>query len=80
MALDSVKLIDEDIESGGKEQDINGIENCFTYNNVHNAAIDIRLGFLRKVYGLLSVQLLLTVLVATVFMVFQPLKIFIQEK
>ncbi|XP_003705918.1 protein lifeguard 4 [Megachile rotundata] len=80
MALESVKLIDEDVESGGKEQDIDGIENNFTYNNnVHNAAIEIRLGFLRKVYGLLSVQLLITVLVATVFMVFQPLKLFIQE-
>lgn len=45
MAVESVKLIDEDVESGGKETDANGIENNFTYNNnVHNATINIRLG------------------------------------
>ncbi|XP_034179919.1 protein lifeguard 4-like [Osmia lignaria lignaria] len=80
MAVESVKLINEDVESGGKETDANDIEHDFTYNNnVHNATINIRLGFLRKVYGLLSVQLLITVLVGTVFMAFDPLKLFVQE-
>lgn len=75
-----MKLIEEDVESGGKEHNIGGIENDFAYNNsVHNADINIRLGFLRKVYGLLSIQLLMTVMIATIFMAFQPLKIFVQE-
>ncbi|XP_043247769.1 protein lifeguard 4-like [Colletes gigas] len=68
MASESVKLIEEDVEGGGKEQDMNEIN-----------YINIRLGFLRKVYGLLSLQLLITVMVSTVFMAFQPLKTFLQE-
>ena len=45
MAVESVKLINEDVESGGKETDANDIEHDFTYNNnVHNATINIRLG------------------------------------
>ncbi|XP_053976317.1 protein lifeguard 4-like [Hylaeus volcanicus] len=80
MTSATVKLIEEDVESGGKEQDMDGIENDFAFNNsVHNANINIRLGFLRKVYGLLSIQLLMTVMIATILMSFQTLKTFIQE-
>ena len=39
----------------------NDLENDFNYgNNVMSASADIRKGFLRKVYGILSVQLLMT--------------------
>ncbi|XP_076241766.1 protein lifeguard 4-like isoform X1 [Calliopsis andreniformis] len=80
MATATMKLIEEDVEGGGKEMDMDGIENDFAYNNnVHNANINIRLGFLRKVYGLLSIQLLITVVIAATFMTFEPLKVFIQE-
>ena len=42
-----------------------GIQNDFSYgSNVGSSHIYIRMGFLRKVYGLLSVQLLVTTIVA----------------
>ncbi len=54
-----VEGFDESGESGSK--------NNFAYhNNVAGAAKHIRMGFLRKVYGLLSVQLLMTTLIASV--------------
>lgn len=75
-----MKLLEEDVEAGGKEINVDGIENDFAYNNnVHNASVNIRLGFLRKVYGLLSIQLLITVVIAATFMTVEPLKAFVQE-
>lgn len=59
---------EEDVEGGGKS-----IEEDFCYrNNVHQASLHIRLAFLRKVYGLLLVQLAVTVLIGFVFM-FTPI-------
>ncbi|XP_066586688.1 protein lifeguard 4-like [Prorops nasuta] len=78
--MTSVPLIlaEEDIEGGGKERN-EGIENDFMYNNnVHNANINIRMGFLRKVYGLLSIQLMLTVTIAAVFMTSNSIKLYVQ--
>ncbi|XP_069674339.1 protein lifeguard 4-like [Periplaneta americana] len=55
----------EDVEFGGKP----GIADDFAYNNnVMQASVNIRMGFLRKVYGLLSLQFLLTVVVSGVCM------------
>jgi len=37
-------------------------------------------GFLRKVYGILSAQLLLTTIVATLFILVEPLEHFLRSK
>lgn len=67
------------MENGGKEGNVHEIERDFAYNNnVHSANINIRMGFLRKVYGLLSVQLLITIAVTATFMAIEPLKLFVQ--
>ncbi|CAH2267834.1 jg5770 [Pararge aegeria aegeria] len=59
----------EDCELGGKDN----IEDDFAYrNNVINADREIRLGFIRKVYGLLTIQLLATVSIAAVFLLVKP--------
>jgi len=79
MAAIPLLLIEEDVEGGGKEEN-EGIQNDFAYNNnVSNANIKIRMAFLRKVYGLLSIQLLMTVVVAAVFMTCEPVKLFVQR-
>ncbi|CAH0722937.1 unnamed protein product, partial [Brenthis ino] len=66
----------EDCELGGKES----MEDDFAYrNNVMNADKEIRLGFIRKVYGLLTVQLLATVAIASVFMLVKPVQGFIHQ-
>lgn len=66
----------EDCELGGKES----MEDDFAYrNNVMNADKEIRLGFIRKVYGLLAVQLLATLAISTVFLQVSPVKSFIHE-
>jgi len=48
-------------------------------SNVASSHVYIRLGFLRKVYGILSVQLLLTTLVAALFMTFEPIQTFLHS-
>lgn len=40
----------------------------------------ICVGFLRKVYGLLSIQLLMTVVVASVFVMSSTVKLYVQDK
>ncbi|XP_039745381.1 protein lifeguard 4-like [Pararge aegeria] len=66
----------EDCELGGKDN----IEDDFAYrNNVINADREIRLGFIRKVYGLLTIQLLATVSIAAVFLLVKPVQGFIHE-
>ncbi|XP_041974305.1 protein lifeguard 4-like [Aricia agestis] len=66
----------EDCELGGKDD----IEDDFAYrNNVMNADKEIRLAFVRKVYGLLSVQLLATFTIAAVFLLVRPIQAFIHE-
>ena len=51
-------LINYTANPSSKENDL---ENDFNYgNNVMSASAEIRKGFLRKVYGILTVQLLMT--------------------
>lgn len=72
-------ILEEDVEQGGKEYD--DVENDFAYrNNVLQASKSIRLAFIRKVYGLLLMQILITVLVASIFMFTPPIKGFVQTK
>jgi FtsH-binding integral membrane protein len=63
----SVPLMD-DIEGESRKGDMEGgLESDFNYNNnVAGASKHIRLGFMRKVYGLLSVQLTITTLIGAV--------------
>ncbi|XP_076468612.1 protein lifeguard 4-like [Babylonia areolata] len=57
-----------------------GIVDDFMYGtNVASAHVYIRLGFLRKVYGILSVQLLVTTLMATVFLLNESIQGFVQS-
>ncbi|XP_034254206.1 protein lifeguard 4-like [Thrips palmi] len=70
-ALDTMPMLYafDDMESGGKES---SIENDFAYrNNVVNASQKIRMGFIRKVYCLLSMQLIISVIIGAVCM-FEP--------
>ncbi|OXU28494.1 hypothetical protein TSAR_015837 [Trichomalopsis sarcophagae] len=74
---DPLILSETDIEGGGKEER-NSVQNDFAYhNNVHNAAIKIRMAFIRKVYGLLSMQLLMTVIIAGIFCLVEPVKFYV---
>ena len=72
----TVPLLD-DIEGGGNASDDEmDLKNDFAYhNNVAGAAKQIRMGFLRKVYGLLSVQLALTTLIAAVCLFTPQIKV-----
>ncbi|XP_026323975.1 protein lifeguard 4-like [Hyposmocoma kahamanoa] len=76
MAAIPLMYAQEDCELGGKES----IEDDFAYrNNVVNADKEIRLAFIRKVYGLLSIQLLTTVAIASVFLLVEPVQGFIHR-
>merc|ERR1719402_2122836 len=59
---------DMDGEEGRKgDMEGGGLENDFSFhNNVAGASKHIRLGFLRKVYGLLSVQLTITTIIGAI--------------
>ncbi|BES96776.1 UPF0005 [Nesidiocoris tenuis] len=60
--MSTTPLMQDDAEFGGKHDD--RIEDDFLFrNNVHGASVQIRLGFLRKVYSLLFVQLLVTTII-----------------
>ncbi|KAF7987726.1 hypothetical protein HCN44_003589 [Aphidius gifuensis] len=74
-------LLEEDVEGGGKpEPSSSNLEHDFAYrNNVHNAHIKIRMAFLRKVYGIISIQLLMTVTMSAVFIMCEPVKLFVQQ-
>ncbi|GFO06307.1 protein lifeguard 4-like isoform x1 [Plakobranchus ocellatus] len=57
-----------------------GIVDDFMYgSNVASAHIYIRMGFMRKVYGILSVQLLITTIVAAVFMAHEGIQDYVQQ-
>ncbi|XP_049887874.1 protein lifeguard 4-like [Pectinophora gossypiella] len=76
MASIPLMYAQEDCELGGKEN----IEDDFAYrNNVMSADKEIRLGFIRKVYGLLTIQLLATVAIAGVFLLCKPVQGFIHR-
>ncbi|XP_020290082.1 protein lifeguard 4-like [Pseudomyrmex gracilis] len=80
MTTQPLIFVEEDVEKGGKEQAEHEIQNDFAYrNNVHNADIKIRMGFLRKVYGLLSIQLLMTFAIGAVFILNSSVKLYVQE-
>merc|ERR1711994_510680 len=71
-----------DIEGGEENIDNKaGLENDFAYNNnVAGASKHVRLGFMRKVYGLLSVQLTMTTLIGGVFLFTPGVKEFVQAR
>ncbi|XP_018329688.1 protein lifeguard 4 [Agrilus planipennis] len=72
-------ILQDDCEQGGKNFD-ESIEDDFSYrNNVLQASKNIRLAFIRKVYGILSVQLLLTVIIAAVCMFTPQITGFVQK-
>ncbi|XP_013196199.1 protein lifeguard 4 [Amyelois transitella] len=76
MASIPLMMAQDDCELGGKET----IEDDFAYrNNVMNADREIRLAFVRKVYGLLTVQLLATVAISGMFLLVKPVQGFIHE-
>lgn len=73
-------ILAEDVEQGGKEYEVN-IEDDFAYrNNVLQASKSIRLAFIRKVYGLLTTQVLLTVVIASICMFTPPIRSFVHTK
>merc|ERR1739844_217009 len=71
-----------DIEGGEENIDNKSrLEDDFAYhNNVAGASKHVRLGFMRKVYGLLSVQLSITTLIGGVFLFTPGVKEFVQER
>ncbi|XP_038209220.1 protein lifeguard 4-like [Zerene cesonia] len=76
MASIPLMYAQEDCELGEK----GNIEDDFAYrNNVVNADKEIRLGFIRKVYSLLTIQLLVTVAIAAVFLLVKPVQGFIHS-
>ncbi|XP_077293488.1 protein lifeguard 4-like [Arctopsyche grandis] len=77
--MTTLLLADDDCEQGGKNGS-DDIENDFAYkNNVLQANKEIRLGFIRKVYSLLTLQLLTTVIIGAVFSTVEPVKLFIHQ-
>uniref|UniRef100_A0A8C5QH82 Transmembrane BAX inhibitor motif containing 4 n=1 Tax=Leptobrachium leishanense TaxID=445787 RepID=A0A8C5QH82_9ANUR len=58
----------------------NSIEDDFNYGtNVASSSIHIRMGFLRKVYSILFVQVVLTAVTSAVFMYFESVRNFVHE-
>ncbi|KAL3851862.1 hypothetical protein ACJMK2_015563 [Sinanodonta woodiana] len=56
------------------------IEDDFMYgSNVASANVYIRMGFLRKVYGILTSQLLLTTVIGAIFMGSESVKLYVQQ-
>jgi protein lifeguard len=49
-------------------------------SNVSQAHVTVRLGFLRKVYGILSVQLLATTIISAIIMSIDGIKEYVQTK
>jgi len=64
-----------DVEGMNMQDSSDDVKNDFAYhNNVHGAAKHIRLGFLRKVYSLLALQLIITTIIAAVCMMTPQIK------
>ncbi|XP_051547456.1 protein lifeguard 4-like [Myxocyprinus asiaticus] len=56
------------------------IEDDFNYGtNVATASVQIRMDFLRKVYTILSLQIIITTAVSALFMLCNPIKTFVHE-
>ncbi|BFZ08765.1 hypothetical protein BsWGS_11804 [Bradybaena similaris] len=65
--------------SASKQHAAGGIVDDFMYgSNVASAHIYIRMGFMRKVFGILAAQLLVTTVMAALFMVSEPVQEFVQ--
>jgi hypothetical protein len=63
---------------GGSDK--GSIVDDFMYgSNVASSHVYVRLGFLRKVYGILSAQLLLTTLIAALFIAVEPIQSFLRS-
>uniref|UniRef100_A0A1B6MLG8 Uncharacterized protein n=1 Tax=Graphocephala atropunctata TaxID=36148 RepID=A0A1B6MLG8_9HEMI len=72
--MDRVKITSD---GGEAEHDINGeVE----YKDLDFSEKTIRLGFIRKVYGILMAQLAITVGIVSVFMYVKPVKRFVDEQ
>jgi len=74
--------IEGEEERGGPSKGVEaGLENDFAFNNnVAGASKHVRLGFMRKVYGLLAVQLTITTIIGAVFMFTPGVKEFVQAR
>merc|ERR1711997_588891 len=69
-----------DVEGVNMQAEDDDLKNDFAYhNNVHGAAKHIRLGFLRKVYTLLAVQLIMTTIIAGVCLMTPEIKGFVHS-
>jgi len=74
--------IEGEEERGGSSKGVEaGLDNDFAFNNnVAGASKHVRLGFMKKVYGLLAVQLTITTIIGAVFMFTPGVKEFVQSK
>jgi hypothetical protein len=65
--MDDVEMEEEGV--GRKDMEGGGFDSDFSYNNnVAGASKHVRLGFMRKVYGLLAVQLTITTIIGAVLL------------
>lgn len=74
-------LFGQEVSGGGEGKHASpSIVDDFMYSsNVASSHVYIRMAFLRKVYGILSAQILLTTLVSIIFMSFEPVANFVKE-
>jgi FtsH-binding integral membrane protein len=79
MAAAATVPLMEDIEGGSDLEEGGGLKNDFGFNNnVAGASKQIRLGFMRKVYGLLSIQLSITTLIGAALILTPGVKEMVQ--
>lgn len=67
----------EPVDKSGEKPSI--VDDFMYGSNVASSHVYIRLGFLRKVYGILSAQLLVTLIVGVVFIAVEPVEQFIKQ-
>ncbi|XP_077997093.1 protein lifeguard 4-like [Glandiceps talaboti] len=78
MATSSTRKMDPtQTPLSGQPQSI--VDDFMYGSNVASSHVQVRLGFLRKVYSILTVQLIITTLTGALFMFVQPIKSFVQE-
>ena len=76
--VDGVPLMSD--FDGGESGGSGGLEKDFAYhNNVAGADKAIRMGFLRKVYGLLATQLTITTMIAGACLFTPQIKVFDED-
>uniref|UniRef100_A0A8C1CPM0 Transmembrane BAX inhibitor motif containing 4 n=1 Tax=Cyprinus carpio carpio TaxID=630221 RepID=A0A8C1CPM0_CYPCA len=67
-------------QAAGEKYPRSSIEDDFNYGtNVATASVHIRMDFLRKVYTILSLQIIVTTAVSALFMLCNPIKNFVHE-